>query len=115
VEVFARILQDRLAVKNYLTTSAVHKVTATTQLQVEEIYQGMSAMDQVVRGIDGRCQEVNSNIAELKDFISEQIKDALASKNGMFQMLKDVVSGKLESQLLGSSSTQHAHHERFSM
>jgi phage shock protein A len=146
VEMFARNLQDGLLVKNYLATKEVQKMTATTQVQVEEIYEGVSAMDQVVRGLDDQCQEINSSIAELKnclatkeaqkmkaatqvqveeiyegvsvmdhivrglddqrqeidsnidelkDFISDQINDALASKNGMFQMLKDVVSGKL--------------------
>lgn len=114
VEVFAKNLQDRLVVKNYLVTNAIHSVAATTQMQVEEIYQGVSAMDQVVRGMDSRCQETNSNIVELKDFISEQIKDALASKNGMFQMLKDVVSGKQGSKLLRNSNAHHAHHGRFS-
>jgi hypothetical protein len=95
VEVFARNLQDGLVVKNYLATTEVQKMTATTQVQVEKIYGGVSAMDQVVRGLDDRCQEIDSNIVELKDFISEQINDALASKNGMFQMLKDFVSGKV--------------------
>jgi hypothetical protein len=95
VEVFARNLQDGLAVKNYLATKAIQKTTATTQVQVKEIYEGITAMDQVVRGLDDRCQEIDSNIIKLKDFISEQINDALASKNGMFQMLKDVVSGKI--------------------
>jgi hypothetical protein len=95
VELFARNLQDELIVKNYLATQSVQKVTATTQLKVEEIYEGVLAMDKVVRGLNDRWQGIDSNIVELKDFISEQINDALASKNGMFQMLKDVVSSKL--------------------
>ena len=94
VEGFARNLQDGLVVKNYLATKAVQKTTATTQVRAEEIYEGVSGMDQAVRGLDDRCQEIDSHIVELKDFISEQINDALASKNGMFQMLKEVVSGK---------------------
>jgi len=95
VEVYARNLQDGLVIKNYLATKDVQKMTATAQVKVEEIYEGVSAIDQVVRGMDNRCQEIDSNIVELKDFISKQINDALATKNGMFQMLKDVVSGKV--------------------
>jgi len=60
-----------------------------------EIRDGVTAMDQAVRGLDNRFQEIDSNIVELKGFISERINDALASKNRMFQMLKDVVSGKV--------------------
>jgi hypothetical protein len=80
VEAYAKTLEDGFVVKNYLVTKEVQKTTATTQVQVDEIH--------------GRCQEIGSNIVELKGFITEQINDALASKNGMFQMLKDVVSGK---------------------
>ncbi|KAN0091876.1 hypothetical protein V8E51_017723 [Hyaloscypha variabilis] len=92
VEAFARNLQDGLVVKSYLATQEVQKTTTSTHVQVREIYEGVTAMDQAVRGLDNRCQEIDSNIIELKDFISKQINDALTSKNGMFQMLKDVVS-----------------------
>jgi methyl-accepting chemotaxis protein len=95
VETCARKLQDEVVVKNYLTTREVQKATATTQVKVDEIYEGVTAMNNAVRGLDSRYQEIDSNIVELKDFISEQISDALASKNGMFQMLKDVVSGMI--------------------
>jgi hypothetical protein len=95
VEACGRNLQDGLIEKNYLATEEVQKVTTTTQVQVMEIRDGVTAMDQAVRGLDNRFQEIDSNIVELKDFISEQINDALASKNVMFQMLKDVVSGKV--------------------
>lgn len=95
MEACGRNLQDGLIEKNYLATKEVQKVTTATQVQVTEIREGVTAMDQAVRGLDNRFQEIDSNIVELKDFISEQINDALASKNGMFQMLKDVVSGKV--------------------
>jgi hypothetical protein len=91
---FARNLQDDLVVKNYFATKEVQKMTATTQMQVKETYEGVLAMDQVVRGLDNRCHEIDTNIVELKDFISDQINDALANKNGTFRMLKDYVSGK---------------------
>jgi hypothetical protein len=94
VEACGRNLQDGL-IENYLATEEVQKVTTTTQVKVMEIRDGVTAMDQAVRGLDNRFQEIDSNIVELKDFISEQINDALASKNRMFQMLKDVVSGKV--------------------
>ena len=42
---FAKNLQDGLVVKNYFATKEVQKMTATTQVQVEEIYEGVSAMD----------------------------------------------------------------------
>jgi hypothetical protein len=95
LEAFARNLQDGLIVKNYHATQDVKKTTESTHVQVQEIYEGITAMDQAVRGLDDQYQRIDSNIVELKDFISEQINDALASKNGMFQMLKDVVSGKV--------------------
>lgn len=93
VENYARTLQDGLTVENYLIAKAVHKTTEKTQQHVEGIHQNLTAMDQVVRGIDDRCQKFDSNFVDLKEFIAAQINDALASKNGMFQMLKDVVSG----------------------
>jgi hypothetical protein len=110
VEAFARNLQDGLVVKSYLATQEVQKTTTSTHVQVREIYEGVTAMDQAVRGLDNRCQEIDSNIIELKDFISEQINDALASKNGMFQMLKDVVSGKVASPCYHNSD---AHSRQF--
>ena len=93
----ARNLRDNLIVKNYFATTEVQKTTASTYVRVGEIYEGVTVMDQAVRGLNNRCQQIDSDIVELKDFISEQIKDALASKNGLFQMLKDVVSGKQSS------------------
>ena len=94
LEAFARNLQDGLVVKNYHATQDVKKTTESTHVQIQEISEGITAMNQAVRGLDDQYQRIDSNIVELKDFISEQINDALASKNGMFQMLKDVVSGK---------------------
>jgi hypothetical protein len=93
VETFAGIVQDGLAVKNHLTTQVIEKVTTKTQVEVEEIHGDVSSIRQVVHGLDDKCAKLDSNIVGLRSLISEQINDALASKNGMFQMLKDVVSG----------------------
>lgn len=87
VEMSARNVQDGLVVENYLVTKEVEKTTTRTEGKVEQ-------MQESVRGLDNKIQEVDAALEKLNDLLSNQINDALASKNSLYQMLESYVSGK---------------------
>lgn len=92
LEAYARDLQDSLVVEIYHGTEIIKKNTNKVQVHVEEIHQSISD----VRDMNAQYGErMDSRIDELKDFCARQITDALESQNGLYQMLKGVVSGKL--------------------
>jgi hypothetical protein len=92
LEAYARYLQDSLVIEIYHDTEVIKKTTDNVQVHVEEIHQGISD----VRDMNAQYGErMDSRINELKDFCTRQITYALESQNGLYQMLKDVVSGEL--------------------
>ena len=99
LEAHAQVLKDDLIVKIYHGTESVKETSNDVQVRVKEIHRSVSAVGQNVRNISARYEQheerIGSRIDELKDFWEQQIQDALASQNGLFQMLRDVVNGEL--------------------
>lgn len=94
LEAYARDLQDRLVVDIYHDTDHIKHTADNVQVQVKEIRQSLSDVHQDVRGISVQCEEImGSQIEDLKQFCARQIDYALESKNGLFQMLTEFVSG----------------------
>ena len=92
LEAYARNLQESLVVDIYHDTEVIKKTTNNVQVHVKEIHQSIS----YVRDMNAQHEErMDSRINELKDFCARQITYALESQNGLYQMLKDVVSGEL--------------------
>jgi hypothetical protein len=91
LEAYARDLQDSLVVEIYHDTEVIKKTTNNVQVHVKEIHQNISD----VRDMNAQYGErMDTRIDELKDFCARQISLALESQNGLYQMLKDVVSGE---------------------
>jgi hypothetical protein len=92
LEAYTRDLQDSLVVEIYHDTEVIKKTTKNVQEHVKEIHQSISD----VRNMNAQCGErMDSCINELRDFYARQITYALESQNGLYKMLKDVVSGEL--------------------
>jgi hypothetical protein len=94
VENLARDLQDNLAVETYYDAEIIKETTRNTEVHVKEIKESITAVGKDIRELNVWQEErMDSHMEELKQFCARQIEDALASQNGLFHMLKDVVSG----------------------
>jgi hypothetical protein len=91
LENYAHELQESLVVDIYHDTEVIKKTTNNVQVHVKEIHQSISDVWDMSVQHEAR---MDSRIDELKDFCARQITCALESQNGLYQMLRDVVSGK---------------------
>lgn len=92
LEVYTRDLQDSLVVEIYHDTEVIKRTTNNVQEHVKEIHQSISD----VRDMNAQYGErMESYINELRDSYARQITYAHESQNGLYKMLKEVVSGEL--------------------
>ncbi|RDW60319.1 hypothetical protein BP5796_11925 [Coleophoma crateriformis] len=96
LEAHARDLRESLIVEIYHDTEVIRKTSNAVQLRIEEIHKSVSAVGQDFRDMSTQNEQheerMDSRVNDLKEFCAQQIRYALGSQNGLFQMLKDVVS-----------------------
>ncbi|RDW84236.1 hypothetical protein BP6252_01826 [Coleophoma cylindrospora] len=96
LEAHARDLRESLIVEIYHDTEVIRKTSNAVQLRIGEIQKSVSAVGQDFRDMYAQYEQheerMDSRVDDLKEFCAKQIRYALGSQNGLFQMLKDVVS-----------------------
>lgn len=83
VESCASNLRDDMIVGNFWVAKDVQKTSQVIQVNVEEINDGMSIVDQRLM-----------QLQERQHYMSQQLEDAMTSQNGLFDVLQDFVFGK---------------------
>ncbi len=102
IETRARNLQGDVIFDIHRHTESIHEISKTTNGMVGEIdvqYKEIVGMSQTTQEqigkIDDQYKDIDNRIFQLQRTVDQQLNDAIHSQNTMFQMLKEVVSGKL--------------------
>jgi hypothetical protein len=84
--------RDEFIVGTYQGVQSITKTAQATLVEARDISRDVSDVVNGVAGLKEQCHEIDSRIVDLfeqQQFMYRQMKDAMSSQTGLFQLLRD--------------------------